>query len=300
MRAVTAGRADGAVRLIPWILPALFLAVSIPFSSHVIRERSRLAGAAAREGRSGSLILEISRRPAFALGFRNVLADVAWLQAVQVSGSARMSPGDYDRLAALIRAVGNLDPRFVVPYLLGGILLGDSPGHVEEALSTLRRGMEYHPSDWRFPFYIGYIQYFSLGSPAEGGKALEAAARIPGSPPYLTLLAARMLAEGREPGTALAFLSGLIKAETDPARIEVLRRRVREVIVERDIQALERAVAAYRAGTGRAPGSLAELVSAGLVSRIPAEPHGGVYLMDPDGTVRSSRVAGRLKVFRNR
>lgn len=298
MKASMTVRADGGLRLLPWAFPLFLLLLSAIVSSRIVQERSRAAGAAEGQARKGSLLFEISRRPAFALGFRNFLADIAWLGAVQVSGSVKMSRGDYDRLAVLVQAVGNLDPRFVVPYLLGGIILGDSPDHVEEALKTLRRGMENHPTDWRFPFYIGYIQYFAFGSPAEGGKSLEAAARIPGSPPYLPLLAARMLSEGREPGTALAFLSGLIKAETDPARIEVLRKRVKEVIVERDIQALENAVAAFKAGTGRAPGALSELVAAGLVRRIPAEPHGGTYLLDPDGTVRSSRLADRLKVFR--
>ena len=38
------------------------------------------------------LLLAVSRRPEFAFGFRNVLADVAWLQAVQVAGKPEDDP----------------------------------------------------------------------------------------------------------------------------------------------------------------------------------------------------------------
>ena len=248
--------------------------------------------------RRGILLLEVSRHPVFAFGFRNFLGDLVWLQAVQVAGSRKMTPADYDRLSLLLQTVGNFDPRFAVPYLLGGIMLGDSPGHVKDALEILQRGWTTHPDDWRFPFYIGYTRYFSLGDPLEGARALEDAARIPGSPPYLPLLAARMYSEGRVPETALAFLTGMVRQETDPARLEILQRRIREVIVERDIQALEIAVTAYRNRRGILPAALTDLVREGLIREIPPEPHGGTYVLARDGTVSSTRVKTRLKVFR--
>lgn len=129
---------------------------------------------------------------------------------------------------------------------------------------------------------------------------LESAARLPESPPYLPLLVARMLSEGRQPDTALAFLSAMMKQETDPARQEILNRRIREVIVERDIQMLERAVEAYRQKTGALPPGPSALVREGLIESLPAEPNGGKYLLLPEGTVRSSKMPYRLKVFRVR
>jgi hypothetical protein len=285
---------------ITWILPVILLATSAFFSGSVLRERSLAAQERKGRARPGGILQEIGRRPAFALGFRNFLADLQWLEAVQVAGSSRMSSADYDRLDVLVRTVNNFDPKFVVPYLLGGLVLGDSPRHVPEALKTLERGSRNFPDDWRFPFYIGYTQYFSLGNPVDGGKGIEAAARIPGSPPYLPFLAARMFSEGRKPETALAFLEEIMKQETDPARREVIRRRLPEVVMERDIQDLERAVDAYRLRFGSLPGDLSDLVPAGFVRRLPAEPHGGRYLLGPDGSVRSDRKTQRLRVFRGK
>lgn len=281
-----------------WILPLLLLTLSALVSSRILLEKSQARPEGAKPVREGGLLLEISRRPALAFGFRNFLADIAWLEAVQVAGKRRMSRGDYDRLDLLLRIVGNLDPRFVVPYLLGGLVLGNSQAHVGAALGALERGKLHHPTEWLFPFYIGYTKYFSLGDPVGGGMSIREAAQLPGSPPYLSLLAARMLTEGRNPQTALALLEAISRQETDPARREVLQRRIREVIVERDLQSLERAVEAYRARHGDVPASLSDLVRDGIVDRIPEEPHGGRYLMSSNGEVRSDRMTQRLKVFK--
>src|SRR3972149_1623597 len=131
------------------------------------------------------------------------------------------------------------------------------------------------PNDWRFPFYVGSLHYFSLGDPVEGGKALESAAKIDGSPQYLPLLAARMFSEGRKPETALRFLTEMMRQENDPARLEVLKRRIHEVVAERDMQMLERAVEAYHQKTGRLPRELPDLVREGMIARLPVGPPRG-------------------------
>lgn len=289
-RAMTAAR--GTAILLCFLL-------SVVFTRWIDVERG--SSRKARQGSGeGSVLVEIGRRPAFALGFRNFLADLAWLEAIQVSGSARMPPEDYDRLFVLLNTVANYDPRFEIPYLLGGLILGESPAHGREALSILERGRDQYPDRWRFHYYIGYTQYFSLGNPVDGGRSMMEAARLPGSPAYLAGLATRMLSQGRDPAAALAFLTTMEKEETDDARRAVLRRRILEVAVERDIQDLERAAAAYHAATGRPPADLADLVRSGLIAEIPREPNGGAYRLRADGTIRSDRVAERLKVFRKR
>jgi len=212
-----------------------------------------------------------------------------------------MTSDDYARLSDLLSTVIRFDPRFVVPYLLGGIVLGDSPDHAGVALDLLARGEERFPSEWRLPFYAGYVQYFSLGSPEQGGIALLRAARIPGSPEYFPLLASRMLSEGHRPATALAFLQGMTERETDPRRKAFLEERIRRVIVERDLQSMEMAIAEYTSRVGTPPGKLADLVQSGILPRIPEEPYGGRYLLTPDGNIRSDRAPQeRLKVLRKR
>ncbi len=212
-----------------------------------------------------------------------------------------MTSDDYDRLSDLLSTVIRFDPRFIIPYLLGGILLGESPDHAGAALDLLARGERQFPSEWRFPFYAGYIEYFSLGNPENGGMALLRAARVPGSPAYFPLLASRMLSEGHRPATALAFLQEMTQRETDPRRKASLEERVRRVIVERDLQSLEGAIVDYTSRIGAPPRKLADLVQSGILARIPEEPYGGRYLLTPEGGVRSDRAPQeRLKVLRKR
>jgi hypothetical protein len=246
------------------------------------------------------LLMAISRRPVFAFGFRNVMADVVWLQAVQVAGNRKLTPTEYDRLYVLLNVEADLDPKFEMPYLLGGLVLGESPQHGREALRVFERGKVSHPADWRFPFYVGFTHYFSLGDALAGGGAMAEAARLPGSPAYLPGLASRMLTEAREPEAALALLETITRQENDPVRRSVLERRIREVAVERDLLALERAVETYREKTGAVPGSLPDLVREGILEAIPLEPNGGRYVIDRGGKVRSDRVAQRLQVFKKR
>jgi hypothetical protein len=269
------------------------------FSWRMLSERSFSVAGKERRERPG-LLAAISNHPSYTFGFRNLLADVTWLEAVQVAGNVRMAKGDYDRLYDLLNIVANFDPMFDIPYLLGGLVLGESPTHVREGLRVLAWGKASHPDDWRFPFYIGFTHYFSLGDGLAGGEAMAEASRLPGSPPYLPGLASRMLTEAREPEAALKLLETIVRQESDPARRSVLERRIREVIIERDLQTLERAVETYREKTGAAPESLAALVREGILEGIPLEPNGGSYVIDRGGKVRSDRVAQRLQVFQQR
>jgi tetratricopeptide (TPR) repeat protein len=300
MRILEASTVPRRSSLFLWGVPLLFLLASAFLSSRIYLCQERaLAGREYERGAGNrSLLYGISRHPSFTFGFQNLFADLSWLGAVQVAGTRKLTRNEYDRLALMIQTVIHFDPRFKVPYLLGGLILGDSQPHVQEALKILDQGRANHPDDWRFPFYVGYLRYFSLGDPMEGGKALESAAKIDGSPPYLPLLAARMFSEGRKPETALRFLTEMVHQENDPARLEVLKRRIREVVAERDMQMLEEAVEAYREKTGRLPKELSDLVREGMVARVPEEPHGGRYLLSPDGGIRSTLVRQRLEVFR--
>ncbi len=295
------GDAKGAVRrasIAWWFALPFFVAVAAFLSSQILAMRTLAGEEMERGGPRAGLKFEISRRPFLSFGFKNFLADLAWLEAVQVSGSRKMESGDYDRLYLLIRTVINYDPRFVVPYILGGLMMGDSQSHVREALEILQRGRENHPTDWRLPFYVGYLHYFVLGDPIAGGEALGEAAGKPDSPAYLPFLAARMLSEGRKPETAMEFLTAMARHEIDPVRKQVIERRITEVIVERDIQDLERAAESHLEKTGRWPETFSDLLTAGLRARIPVEPNGGEYLLSPGGKVRSSKMSRRLKVFR--
>jgi hypothetical protein len=285
-------------RRIAWAALVFFLGVAA-LVSWSLRPASGagIRGASAGEG-SGALLEAISRRPSLGFGFRNALADLVWLQAIQVAAPFKMTDSDLGRLAKLLNVVIRFDPRHKIPYVFGGILLGDSQTYAGEALRLLELGHRQFPDEWQMLAYAGYTRYFTLGDPLGGGEAFRDAARIPGSPPFLPFLASRMLTVGRDPNTALEFLLAMLPEEKDPANRARIERRIGEVVVERDLQLLEKGIAEYRASTGRVPGSLRDLLAGRFIDRIPEEPFGGRYQLSPDGKVSSSTIKTRMRVFR--
>ena len=124
------------------------------------------------------------------------------------------------------------------------------------------------------------------------------AASLPDHPAYLPGLATRMAAEAGSPDTALAFLEARWQETHDQATREALESRMKEVIIERDLQVLERAVDVYHATYEAFPMTLAALVNGRIVTALPQEPFGGEYLLDSKtGRVSSSSHPNRLRTF---
>jgi hypothetical protein len=108
-----------------------------------------------------------------------------------------------------------------------------------------------------------------------------------------------MYAEANNPNTALQFLDTLWRQTQDADMREVLEKRAKEVMIERDIRSLESAVQQYSVKQGHLPDTLHDLVSGGLLTQVPQEPFGGLYELDSKtGKVTSSTHPNRLKVFR--
>ncbi|MBI3356795.1 MAG: hypothetical protein HY038_08510 [Nitrospirae bacterium] len=124
------------------------------------------------------------------------------------------------------------------------------------------------------------------------------AASLPDRPPYLPGLATRLAAEAGSPDAALAFLEARLLETKDPGTREFFANRMREVIIERDLRFLEKAVEIYLTQHRAFPKALTDLVETGTIPVLPEEPFGGHYRLDPEtGTVSSSTHPERLRTF---
>ena len=124
------------------------------------------------------------------------------------------------------------------------------------------------------------------------------AASLPDRPAYLPGLATRLAAEAGNPETALAFLEARFRETQDPEMRKFFVVRMKEVMIERDIHMLERAVMAYQAAHRAIPETLMRLVEERLLSALPVEPFGGEYRLNAEtGSVSSSTHPERLRTF---
>lgn len=259
-------------------------------------------------------ILEPPALPAAAvrlmsLGFQSAAADVSYLGAIQIFGDPSFGkvplPERIQRSRALARLLEystDLDPPFAYAYVFGAVTIPvpvpDRPtANVDEAVHLLRKGVDAVPDDWRVPFHLGYLLAREKHDFAGAAVAMGAAARRPGHPEYLPLLATRLAAHGGAVETGLDLARAMLaNAETDEQRAE-LRERVLLLVMEQQLRALEQAAERFRTREGRFPPDPAALVAAGDLAAVPEEPHGGAYAFDPaSGTARST-AAARLRVF---
>jgi hypothetical protein len=242
------------------------------------------------------------------LGFRSLLSDVSYLQAVQIYGDrrylkVRMETKQRHALAVyrLLDDATLLDPAFNYAYVFGANTipvptLEGTALNVDETVALLRRGMANGGQDWRIPFYLSYFLSSYLGDLRGSAEAMAEAARRPKHPEYVPLLATRLAAEGGaiEAGIQIAKAMAANTDSSDLRRQYV--ERVNLLTMERDLRALEGAIERYRQADGHPPAALQELVTKGLIPAIPPEPHGGTYeLVLPEGSVRSS-AAQRLRL----
>lgn len=232
------------------------------------------------------------------LGYHHLGADALWLRFVQVVGKKRNSEDEYEWMYHALDVLTTLDPQYAYAYYAGGVILGDLANRPDLSNLLLEKGFKANPDVWNIPFLLGYNYYFLLGDPAKGAEYIMQAASLPEGPSYLPGLATRMAAEAGSPETGLAFLEARLRGTEDPEMREFLANRMKEVIIERDIRLLERAVGTYRMQYQALPATLTDLVRTGALPDLPEEPFGGDYRLDlKTGSVSSSTHPNRLRTF---
>jgi hypothetical protein len=243
----------------------------------------------------------------FSFGLRSFVSDLMFLQAIQVHGgrgstmvTAQQGSRDDRAMNRLLTYATDLDPQFAGAYRFAGNsmprqTLDGKVTNVLEAAALLGKGMRERPDDWHIPFTLGFLDSYFLARFEEAGRSFAAAARLPGAPAYVGLLATRNLTEGGD----LAFAEQLALAMAEQATEESSQReweeRLLDLRMERHLREIEAAAARYAARTGQHATSIAALVRAGDLSGEPREPHGGHYQLSEVGQARSTAKA-RLRI----
>lgn len=229
------------------------------------------------------------------LGYQGVVADFIWLQVVQAMGERKVSAEAGRWIYRALDVVTTLDPKFVQAYEAGGLALCTLVVLPEESNALLKKGMKNNPHVWQLPFYLGINYYFEFGDDEKAGESVALAARLPGAPEYLSGLAARLYVSAKAPQNAVELLASLYENATDGEVRQVLEQRLKQAIVERDLQVLEEAIGRYRDRFTHQPGQLEDLVARGILSALPTDPFGEQYLYDPyTQAVRSSSVKEKM------
>jgi hypothetical protein len=207
---------------------------------------------AARVDRGETLVPRPEQARLSALGFDALVADYYWLLAVQLVGGEQAGAGGSDALlASLLDVTTTLDPWVGHPYRFAGVWLTQSEESVRAGNRLLERGVAYHPRDWRNRHYLGFNHFFYLGDAQRAASTIEGAVGLPGAPPYLGGLVAKLRLDGGGLEAAAVFLAELARATDDEyARAEYLK-ALDEIEIERRARDLDAARREYRRRFGR-------------------------------------------------
>jgi hypothetical protein len=219
---------------------------------------------------------------ALTFGFQSLAADYYWLAAIQYYGDFRNDSEAFRGLPGILEQATDLDPLFGYAYQFAGQTCPsrDRENHVwHNILATtalLQKGIDAGVDRWQVPWLLGYTLFTFQGDYAAAGKAMRLAAELPQAPRYLGSLATRLLAQGGETETAIAFTKGALAQTSDPRVRAELEDRLRSLQLQEDLLALNR-----RGDQRTSP--LPEI-----------DPYGDPYIRQPDGTFVSKNASHLL------
>lgn len=170
------------------------------------------------------------------LGYREMAADLA---LVRLLGYFPLTTSEPDVSAALAEAIVGLDPMYRRVYELGAIAMTDARREPDlklqlRAIALLERGARMFPTNYRFPKLAGqiYIGDLQTTDPAQrrswnekGALLLESAARKPGAPAEMGMLAVALRSKLGQHQRAIENLQELFLITSDlKARQEILQK----------------------------------------------------------------------------
>ena len=246
--------------------------------------------------RAGATLEEVLYIPSatalkrMSLGYSGLLADVYWTRAVQYFGTKhREHARRYDLLAPLLDITTTLDPHLIVAYQFGSTFLAQKPpegaGMPDKAVELVERGIRANPNHWKLYYELGFLQYMELHDPAAAARAFERGSKVPNAHPFLKVLAATMAQHAGETEIARLLWTTTYQTTDDRLIRSNALKHLRALKVDEDISRLETLVAEYRSRIGALPRSFSDMVQAGLLRGIPADPLGHPYKLFPDGHI---------------
>ncbi len=227
------------------------------------------------------------------LGFSGLAADWYWLRSLQYVGGKIVAfedthpdkdliVGDLDLrlLPQLLRLSTALDPQFMAPYQYGAMILPEL--NSDDAIALLNAGIAANPTKWRLYQHLGYV-YWQRHDYQKASDTYSAGAKLPGAPPWMMAIGARMKAEGGSRGAAREMYQHLYDSSGDQAVKDMVTKQLMRLDSLDERETIEKILREYSARNGRCASSWREVNQALRSARLNLDPATGAPL-DPSHT----------------
>jgi len=222
------------------------------------------------------------------LEYAPLMGAIYWTRAVQYfGGKHREHDPDLGQLWPLLDIATTLDPNLIIAYHFGATFLSDSPprgaGEPEHAVALLERGIKANPEHWRFYQDLGNVYYFDKKDYLKASQAFEEGSKLPGTPPFMKIMAAKIATEGESLETSFALWMEIYQTTTDPDVRKNAGEHMRVVKMQLDLRALDGIADTYQQKTKQRAARINDLADAGLLSGQPMDPAGFPYVLGQSG-----------------
>src|SRR3990170_400261 len=139
------------------ILVFALIAISVPFQKGIDNLRGKFRSI------EETLYFTSSTLKRLSLGYKELLADIYWMRALQYFGGGRFKEKNPEMLYHYFDILTDLDPKFVNAYRFGGTFLAEPPplglGDIERGSMLFDKGRKNNPDNFRIPFEEAFIYY---------------------------------------------------------------------------------------------------------------------------------------------
>ena len=160
---------------------------------------------------------------------------------------------------------------------MGPLLVAQRP---DLAIDLLQRGVQVSPDKWEYLHAIGFVHYWSYRNYADAATWLEKASEVVGAPIWLKSSAALMRAESGDRAAARRLWGELHDSVDDDSLRRLAEARIAQFDALDAIDVLNEVVWRFKARMGRPASTWEDLISVGVLRRVPTDPAGVPYVLD--------------------
>ncbi len=229
---------------------------------------------------SGKVIKKLS------LGHSGLLADIYWMRAVQYYGGKRIrNQKQFDLLEPLLEISTTLDPKLLHAYRFGSIFLSErepiGANQPRKAIALLKKGIEHNPDEWQLHRDLGFVYYWYLEDYTKAADAFLKGSKNPKAALWMRTFAAELLGKGGSRQTARFLWQEVYDSSENQQIKENAREHLLKLTAEEEIETLQTLVEKVEIRTGKRLSALDELGRIGFFDKIPLDPKGYAYKLDP-------------------
>lgn len=262
------------------LISALVISITAVVTSSVYLEQQHRAPINAR--RDEALYLPHRGAVRFiAFGYNNALSNYLWFHTINYFGIHYRGDKDYRWLEHQCRLVTDLNPKVTDIYEFCSSMLAWETKEPRKGLDFLSTAIEHNPERWIYWYLRGVFHMFFFEDDVAAQADFVKAAGFPDAHPIVKRLAAKKIALSQGPETALQFLHFMIERSKSDAERNALKDRVKDVILERDLQRWNEALQKAHS-SGRRVSSLEQLKQDFALDLPLVDPFGGHYTLDPE------------------